>query len=168
MNTNKALVVANPVSDEEARKERFAQLIVFGKDGDDYQGLTVAQAGKAMRLTPRQAKEWWASVEVQTNVRTMLDAIRQGTEIAISKEVQLAIQTLHNAMASPEYKKHQVDAAKAILSYHLRQKAGEEPTVALQVVVNTASNDGAIEAQARRVARRQEREAAEADFTVLE
>ena len=146
----KAPVVTPP---EEARMERFAHLVVFGEDGDGG-GLSVSAAARKLGLDAKTGKRWWASKPVQDYVRSALDALRQGTEAKLGREVDLALQTLHNAMVSPEYKRHQVDAAKAVLSYHLRSRGSEEPSVALQVVVNTSGPADAAEAQRLRFERK--------------
>lgn len=170
-----AAAVAPVVTEvEEAKMERFAHLIVFG-DEDNDGGYSINEARAKMFITAAVAKKWWASRTVQDYVRSALDSIRQGTEVKISREVDLALRTLREVQLTPPntYNKVQIDAAKAILAYHLRARGEAEANVALQVVVNTTVPDANVELQRKRMERRLNprlpgEEVAEADFSEVE
>lgn len=144
MTSSKSLA---PLTPQEAKAERFASLVVYGPEDGDGKGLTPSQAGKVMHLNAREWRKLWASTEVQNWVRNTLDSMRQHAELKIADEVELAIRTLRLAMLSPEVKKTQVDAAKAILSLHMQKRGDVEIGNNIQVVVNTGLPEGLLQRQ---------------------
>lgn len=137
------------LTEVEVRMEKFLMLVVHGVD-EDGQGLSVAEAGKRMHLTPAQARKWWRSKFVQDRVREELELGQAELRLKARKHRDHAIRTLVNAMDSPAMKPVQIRAAALLLQFGQLPEDRADTSVALQVVVNNQLPTGALQAQQKR------------------